>query len=297
MAPPGKDSLLTRSALLALALVCPAAMAQPTGAEDPPKLSELFQAQEDPRPLYDNWTLRFEPAVWFVAPAGEFNLPGEPAGTRTTFFRELNLDSPRPSLMGEFHLRTSDIWRFSFSGFSLEEQHRGAIAERDGFIGPHPYSRGDRLEGSVTLASGEFLAGWRLPLELGKRLADFEGRIELLGGARFLHLDLDVEAPSGSLTVEEFFVEPVVGIKLNMEVTRQFTIDVQSTFGHFSSGGDKRIYSWDIITGFMWYPLENVGVQLGYRQLLYDLLSGPRGERFEYRGAAAGVYGGITVRF
>jgi hypothetical protein len=251
---------------------------------------------DDPH-LYENWVLRFEPAVWYVAPGGRFHLPGEPAGTEETWVSDVNLDSPRASPFGELHLRTSEKWRFTFSAFSLEQENRGTIANDFGTFGPHAYSPGDPLEASLNLVSGEITAAWRLPFELGKKSQDFEGRAELIGGARFIDFGLELSAPSGTVSEDLFYLEPIVGFKVNLEVTQQFTIDLQNTFGYWSDGADKRSMTWDILVGFMYFPLENVGIQIGYRQLLLDLEEGKGEEFFEYHGAAAGVYGGLSIRF
>jgi hypothetical protein len=271
-----------------------AALAQDGTATDP----EPGVAEELSEPnLFSRWTFRFEPAMWYVSPGGRFRMPGEPAGAPRLWVADLNLDSPRVSPFGELHLRATEVWRFTVSGFALELEDRGSTAEFNYFLGPHAVAVGDRVNSSLNFASGDFLAGWRLPLELGEDLADFEGRVELLGGARFIHFDLDVQGPGFSLSEDLFFVEPVVGIRLNMEITRRFSIDLQNTFGYFHDGGDKSSLTWDINAGFMYFPLETFGVQIGYRQLFYRLRDGPKGDRFEWNGANAGIYGGVTLRF
>jgi hypothetical protein len=90
---------------------------------------------------------------------------------------------------------------------------------------------------------------------------------------------------------------PIIGGKLTMDITRRFTIDLQTTFGYFTDGGDKASFTWDIFPGFTYYPLENVGLQIGYRQLLYRLESGTKDQPFEWAGAMAGIYGGLSIRF
>jgi hypothetical protein len=248
------------------------------------------------RRLYDTWELRFEPSVWYVSPGGRFNLPGEPAGTAETWLSDLNLDSPRASPYGELHLKASEDWRFILSAFALEEDSRGAIAAQPGFVGPHAYATGDPLESSFSLASAEAVAAWRLPFELGRRYADFEGRVELIGGFRAISMDLDLAAPAGSVSHDSVYIEPVFGMRANFEIMQRFTCDLQNTFGYFSDG-EKRSATWDITVGFMYFPLENVGVQVGYRQILLDTEEGEGEDRFQYHGAAAGIFAGATIRF
>jgi len=49
--------------------------------------------------------------------------------------------------------------------------------------------------------------------------------------------------------------------------------------------------------GVTWRPVRHVGVQVGYRQLAFDLEDGEGTDRFRFRGAMAGVFAGVTVRF
>jgi hypothetical protein len=281
-----------RSAPLAAALLLIAAPALAQHTHDRPDGIEAADSS-----LYKDWTLRFEPSVWYAAPAGELHLSGEPLGTPDTGIENLNLDSPRLSPFGEFHLRASDRWRFTLCAFAFQAEDRGATMESPGFLGPIAVSAGDRVESSLTFASGEAAAAWRIPYELGRQFEDFEARIELIGGTRFTHFDLDVSAPAGGISEEHFFLEPIVGAKLSMDITERFSVDLQSTFG-FWGAGDKSSFSWDILVGFMYFPIDNVGVQIGFRQYFVDLQNEGDGDTdFEYTGALAGLYGGISIRY
>jgi hypothetical protein len=280
-----------RAFFLALPL---AALSAPALAQEPHKHAKGFEAPDSV--LYKDWTIRFEPSAWYAAPSGDLRFPGEPAGTPETLVADLNLDSPRLSPFGEFHIRASDRWRFTLSAFAFQAEDRGAIVERDGFLGTVPLAAGDPVESSLTFASGEAAAAWRIPYEIGRQFQDFEGRIELIGGTRFTHFDLDVAAPAGGLNQEHFFLEPIAGAKLNMDITERFSVDLQTTFG-FWGAGEKSSFSWDIVVGFMYFPIENVGVQVGFRQYFVSLQDGDEEDKFQYTGALAGLYGGISIRY
>jgi hypothetical protein len=287
--------------LLALLLPClvgPRAAAQPA---PPPGQGQPAAAEPAPRPARDfftvpseRWTIQFEPAAWYVAPGGKATLPGSPSGTPMMDVADLNLDSPRFTPFGELHLRAED-WRVTLSGFAFSEDDRGAAQAFSGRIGSLPFSTGDRLVSSLDIAVFEANAGYRFrpPALQGDQ---FKASIEALGGVRFYNVEFGVTGPAGSTSSERFFGHPFVGAKLSMGVLRDFTIDVQLDAGYFpsDSGGAT---GYDVLAGFMWHPTENVGVQIGYRDLAYFLRSGSGPDRFNYEGALQGLYIGAVGRF
>jgi opacity protein-like surface antigen len=73
------------------------------------------------------------------------------------------------------------------------------------------------------------------------------------------------------------------------------TVDAQIAVGGMPTGNTS--YSFDIIVGVQWRPVENVGVQLGYRALFFGLGSGDGESEFNFDGSLQGLYGGLVVRF
>jgi opacity protein-like surface antigen len=76
----------------------------------------------------------------------------------------------------------------------------------------------------------------------------------------------------------------------------RFTVDLQSEIG-FQPVSDRTSWSWGVMVGGTWRPMENVGVRLGYRQLLFDLKNGADADEFKFRGGMAGLFAGIELRF
>jgi hypothetical protein len=283
-------------AILAFTLAAQAQPEQSAGGLPPPgAVVKGIGTGEGPAPR-ESWMLRFEPSVWYVAPSGRFKLPGMPEGADEIWAADLNLDSPRASPFLELHVRAEE-WMFSLSGFAFSAGDRESTAEFSGFLGSHPFSEGDRLSSSLDFVSGQVQAAYRLPWRLGRPGEDFAGLVDVIGGIQFIDIDLNASAPSGSVSVDELWAMPMVGGKLTMDITRRFTIDVQTTFGYFTDGGNKSSFTWDIFPGFTYYPLENIGLQIGYRQFLYRLESGSSDSPFEWKGAMAGIYGGLSIRF
>jgi hypothetical protein len=250
-------------------------------------------------PPNERYTLRFEPSAFFAAPGGKLRLAGSPIGGDTVRLENLDLDVPRISPFVELHLR-SDNWRFSVSGFETSLHDRGSVQLQSGQIGTLLYNPGDQLTSSMNFGTGEVVVARELgaPDSIsGKKDPDFSVGFEAYGGFRFYDVSFDIRGPGGSVNADEFFVQPIVGVKTTMSIIDRFTFDVQLGVGGFMEGAGKHSHSFDILVGFMYRPTTNLGVQIGYRLFIYDLQDGPATERFEYRGAVAGLYGGLVLRF
>jgi hypothetical protein len=250
-------------------------------------------------PPAERYKVQFEPAAFYASPGGKVFLPGAPAGVGPVKLETVDLDIPRMSPFAELHVR-SDNWRLTASGFGVRLSNRESVQTQSGSIGSLAFNPGDTLSSSMTFASGEIVAAHGLPVPAsidGTKHAEFAVGLEAYGGVRFYDVTFDFEGTEGSAHADEFFVQPIGGLKLTLSIIDQFTIDAQVGAGAFSEGGSKTSTSFDILVGFMWRPVHNVGVQIGYRLFIYDLKDGQSESRFQYEGAVAGIYGGIVVRF
>mgnify|MGYP005847426119 CR=1 FL=1 len=269
-------------------------------------LGALPAAGQDERPLggTDAWTIRFEPAIWFVGASGDLRLPGtEASGNGQKLdVGDLNLDSPRVSPFGELHLKRGP-WRISLSAFVFSTGGRDFEAEGPGQLGPIAYDAGDLLDLSMDYATFAARGGYEF-LTAERGTADDGGvqvRSRLVGfaGARFHDVDFDasLQVPGGaSVSADRLFAEPIVGLRWELDIHERFTIDVVGAVGAFG-WGEQSSWSADIIVGFTWRPIENFGVQVGYRQLVIGLKDGDFPEQFEWRGGLAGLYAGAVLRF
>lgn len=248
------------------------------------------------------WTFQFEPAAWYVAPGGKIRLPGTSASGNgeKLDLSALNVDSPRLAPYGELHVRHGD-WRLAFSAFRVTTEDRGAIMSSGGQLGSLAFAAGDRIESSLDLTSADVLAAYRFfnPRKGGRDEGGFTyvPMLEAHAGFRVYDVDFDARGPGGSTSADAFFVEPFVGARFSMDLAEQFTIDVQTSLGAFNDGGDRSTVSWNALVGFQWHPAENLGIQVGYRQLAFSLIDGASPARFDWRGAAAGLYLGAVLRF
>lgn len=275
--------------------------ALPAAASDLP-WQEGRSSDEKRRDIADvaqPWTIQVEPMVWYAAPGGSLRMPGSPASAPRLRLEALNLDTPRVSPYGELHLRTGE-WRFMLGSFAASRTDRGAEYPRTDWIGPFLVSPGDRITSSIEFSATEVNLGYRIPIPdalVGRGGREFRGSLEAIGGLRMYTLGFEIATPQGVVSHDELLFEPLLGLKYTMEIRERFNIDVQVSLGGYDDGGHRRSYSYDILSAFAYRPAENVGIQIGYRQLAYGLWTGSETEEFNYRGAVAGLFAGVLVRF
>lgn len=259
--------------------------------------------------LAPKWTVQFEPSAWFVSPGGDMRLPAGATATSSPEFEiaDLNIDSPRLSPFGKVHLRSGN-WTFGLMGFGYSID-RSVVLSRELRAGNAVGFAGEKMRTSFDFASFEATGGYRL-LESdlvrdADGTADVIASLDGLFGARLYDLDVDVRVEPGPLRdptpdsvradASEFFIEPIVGMKGELELYEQVTVNVQLSAGY--GPWDNTSVSWDVIAGFAWRPTPHVGVQIGYRQLAFRLESGEGGNEFQYTGSLAGLYFGLFFRF
>lgn len=248
------------------------------------------------------WEASIEPAAWFASAGGSLKLPGA-GGSGKTQLSAMNMERTHLTPTGEINLRRGD-WGAHVRGFAFSTTNT-ATGTLGAPIGDVVLTGSDSLESTLDLSAFEIEGTYRLwrvdrsPRDGGghKLHVDFD----LVFGARLYDVDWVVNrltaGPSPSMDrTSETFLEPLLGAKLSMEILEQFDIDVQLTGGGLPIGDHSSI-SLDIMAGFAWRPIENVGVQAGYRQLAFQLEDGSGTEEFRYWGAVAGLYFGVKFLF
>ncbi|HHN77157.1 MAG TPA: hypothetical protein ENK11_00580 [Phycisphaerales bacterium] len=287
-----------------LACVFVFSKAAPAGKSEP---VDATSAQPDLGTLgAPNWTIRFEPVVYSSALSGDLRLAS--GGTRGDKIElgDLNLDSPRLSPKGRF-VAARGPWRITIGGQSVTTSDRGTTVPFLGRIGEAPFRAGDRIVSDFSYqtfdVSASYLVFRRRNKESGPVEVDI--RAELLAGLRLHRADISsvvvhaTPRPAGTVTTtgaDELFAEPIVGGRAEFEFARTFGIDVEITAGVFSAG-DRSSFSFSIEPGFVYRPIPEVGLRIGYRFQYVDLSSGNGAGEFEWTGTIAGLYWGAQLTF
>lgn len=279
---------------------------------------ETETTERPPPRVAPDWTVRLEPKVWFVAPSGTLKLPissGDGPGSVTTAgddveLERLNLDSPRLEPAGDIHL-ASGRWLFGFSGATFSLDRDRTTADETFRLGAVSVAPGDSLRVAMEFTTAEVLGGYRVysrdfaaESELPENAYDAVLGVYVVGGARFYDLGIEVRRAGGAgpfqADVDQFFAEPIAGLRFELDFAREFSMVVQTTAGGFADS-DRSSISFDVQAGFQWRFWDGrAGLQIGYRQLLFVLTDGsdgPAAEEFEYDGRMAGLFAGLQVRF
>ncbi len=271
----------------------PAALAQSSEARIP----------EHPAgaPGAPDWRFEIKPVAWYVAPGGDLRLPGNAVdgGGEQHNLSELNLDSPRFSPAGEVRAAHGD-WRFTLGGVGFSVGDRGWVPDESGQIGSLGFDPGDAMVSSLDFASAQGSVGYRLWHEEKGRTEAGGPRIAAglqgVGGLRIYDIDFEVRGPSDATSFDDVLGDPFLGATLTLGFVERFTIEVTVLLGYFSTGDDEA-FSWDTMVGLAWHPRPYFALEVGYRQLAFDLTSGSGDEEFSWRGAMAGLYAGGSLRF
>lgn len=255
-------------------------------------------AVDHPIPFEPDWRFRIEPSAWFAGPAGEVQLPGSGL---TLDFGDLNLDSTAIRPMAEAHLRNGP-WRVTLRGFTVDEEGT-TTATFSGALGNVAFSTGDVLRAEVSMASVELEGSYRFePFVMGRRSdgapVDLDSWFEVIAGARVHTFDFDFAVEGGASQGESrVFGEPLVGLRWNLEIDKDFSIDVMGTIGGFAIDDNTYSVSADVIAGGTWRITPNAGIQIGYRQLASFYGDGEGADEFVGQGSTAGLYFGADFRF
>ena len=259
------------------------------------------------------WTIQFEPVVWFVGPSGKVKLPvtsGTGPGGFTTEgdkvrLSALDLENTLLRPAGEVHIN-ADQWRFTFAGSDYSTSRPGTVAQGTFRLGSVALTPGDRFDASFSMGTYELSAGYCVWEHDFKEASEHPEdavpvlmKLYVLAGGRVYNTKFDVRRTTGGVAearADEFFAEPIAGARFEADITKAFGIDLQISGGGWPVGNHSS-HSFDVSLGFHYRPFENVGVQLGYRQIIVGLQDGSDLGQFRYDGTLAGLYAGVVVRF
>ncbi|MCX5688717.1 MAG: hypothetical protein NTV94_02810 [Planctomycetota bacterium] len=249
------------------------------------------------------WEIELHAGVWYAGLAGDLKLPRQGGGANPVTAQSLDLNSPRITPFGEVNL-TKGNWLIEVRGFGFSADATSSPTS-GGPLGDVNIGGGARVDTSVEVNSFE--------LEGGYRLLSYEGghtdsggtklRVGLtaLLGARLLDTSTSVSLPDGGTGVlrdsdDDLAIHPLAGFKLKADFFEDFTVHFEMSAGWLP--GSTESTGLDIIVGGQWRPVQHVGVQIGYRAMFFELISGEDGNEYAFESASLqGLYGGITLSF
>jgi hypothetical protein len=265
--------------------------ASPASAE---RAAPTWPAMNNP----DEWRVSFNPRAWLVSPSGKIRLPSSTTPGARVRVEDLNIDTPLLSPAGEMALQFGD-WRVSLSGFNYGVE-RTTTAGGTFQFGDLNVTPGSTLGTNFDFTSVQAQVGYRIyEHDFGAvdgRPDRTALRLDLVGGIRYYDLDIDASLTGASQTVERTFGEVYAGGHAELQLVRDFSIDLDLTGGGYGDSSNS-VVSIDVAVAFSWRPVDGVAVQIGWRQLAFDLTNGEGAGEFEYSGRMAGLFAGVVLRF
>ncbi|MBY0313547.1 MAG: hypothetical protein K2W85_15895 [Phycisphaerales bacterium] len=279
--------------------------AETTAANTPPLAEGGAQASD--------FSVRFEPMLFFPALSGDLKLPvrsGTGPGSFTTAgdsfeVDDFNVDESRLSPSGRVAIASGD-WLVSFWGFDFQSDVDRTSVGSAGRLGGIVFVVGDQANVDFDFGSYELTVGYRVyDRDFAKQSAspeqavDVRLNVHLLAGARLYDTSVKVEriTPTfASAEAEHTFIEPILGVRTELDITQAFSIQVQGTGGTLPLD-DTSSYSFDISASFHYRPVVWADLFIGYRLLLVSLEDGDNLDAFEFDGTVAGLFTGFTIRF
>lgn len=249
------------------------------------------------------WEIELHAGIWYAGLAADLKLPRQGGGSNPVSAQTLDLNSPRITPFGEVNL-TKGNWLIEVRGFGFSADGVSTPAS-GGSLGDVDLGGGARVDTSVEVNAFELEGGYRilsyegghtdsggtklrvgLTALLGARLLDTSTSIALLDAGTGATIDSD----------DDVAIHPLAGFKLKADFYEDFTVHFQMSAGWLP--GSTESTGLDIIVGGQWRPVEHVGIQIGYRALFFELISGEDGNEYAWESASLqGLYGGITLSF
>jgi hypothetical protein len=186
-----------------------------------------------------------------------------------------NATANQSGQQADFSANVADIVDdLQFGAFGTLEVRRGRL----GLLADVVYARlanaqsipgdlGLRVSGSMSTAIITTAAAWRV-YESGSFFAD------ALGGARVFNIDVGVSSgrtnpgpTSRSDNVSATWVDPLVGLRLGVNLTDKLALRAEADIGGFGLGSDL---NWNLLGAVTYAVAPGTRLELGYRYLAFD---------------------------
>lgn len=133
-------------------------------------------------------------------------------------------------------------------------------------------------------------------LALSYRLIDDDHVFDVLGGVRYLalELDLDVDRPPISQSETKDLLDPVIGGRYQWQMADQWDFNLYGDIGGFGVGSE---FTWQALGVINFWAWKHVGFAGGYRALGYQIEDDKNIDKFELDLLLHGPVLGVTIRW
>ena len=228
--------------------------------------------------------------VWIPGFRGDLKMPHG----SSVDIESLNADETRITPAGRISI-TTEGWtiRFRAFGFSLEEDN---FSQQAFTLANTPVANGERVSTDINFSSVDLTAGFRVWNPVEDIENDVRLGFDLYGGIRLHSMDVQVRSTSATSQFDENWFQPIVGVRMNIDLPRGFGVEASTDLGAFFAGEDSST-SFDITAAFTWRYHNTIGAEIGFRHHQFNLIAGDGPDKFEYDGSLAGLYAALVIRF
>jgi len=210
------------------------------------------------------WRFEFSPYVWGANMDGTLRI-GTWEKKSSASFSDL-LSKLDVGLMGAFEARKGR-WGILADSIYMKLSDSGTtpIGRIDGDVTQQMYS----LAGAYRVASGTV-------------------NVDLLAGARYNKVKLELESASGSRSGSDSMWDPIVGARVHIPLNERWTLVGHGDYGSRAGNSD-----WQLLAGLNYQFNDRYSGKFGYRHYRLNFEKGA----LESNTTLAGIYAGLGIRF
>jgi hypothetical protein len=241
-------------------------------------------------PNTDGWEFKAAPYIWAVSLDGDMTVKGNTIAVDVNIIDIIKESDSIFALEGYFEARKGHWGGFIDGTY--------AVLTMGGSVGP--------LSADVDFAYAlvDFAAFYQVgtwPLGGASANNSQNLSLEVLAGGRYTSMDveLDISTPGPSTVVDkrQDWVDPIVGARVFLDLSENFSFVVRGDIGGFGVGSDL---TWNV-AGLLFYDFDLFGrdasVVAGYRVLDQDFEDGSGANKFAYDVTTHGPILGMVIRF
>lgn len=236
------------------------------------------------------WQFEVTPYLWVAGIKADVQARDLPQTSADVSFSEL-LNHLDMAAMGAFEAR-KDRWGFLFDGLYMKLSDSGTSTN----TGPGPAGAASSVDADVTIKAS-ILSG-----AVAYRVLEGSTPVDLIGGARYVKLDVDADigaalfgpvAPGVAATVSrsgsKSWTDPFLGVRVLHPIADRWALMGYAD----SSGGGGSSSTWQAAAGASYDYSKDVSVKFGYRYLKLDYDQ----DTAHIDMKMSGPYIGVGIRF
>ena len=229
-----------------------------------------------------DWEVTLTPYVWLSWPEGNIEARSGPIGNGGANLPEINASFDDVGLSGAF--TGSGDFRYRNFGVFGDLTYYELEADKDIDITGDVF-----VDGQFEIAGTKgILAGYWRAYE------DDRNKIDLLAGVHYLKAELDIDLTTASRqlsgTIDDDWVDPLIGIRGFTTISDNFGLEGFATYGGFGVSSDEL---YDLYVAATWRFNQMFTAALGYRYFS-DKFSG---DRLDYEISFSGPLAGFAFHF